>query len=144
MIHLVDHGGHDAIGINLKFDHLIPEVHGGDPLDRFAVAPADYLIALVHLFSLLSLDGYIIQENPGSVNTFLKKFFGSDLFLGATDSTPFGAPPGEPGARIKANQNLIPLLGDDIAESAVGIEIPRVFHLPLMVILYTKIRRNGM
>lgn len=60
----MDHGGDEAVGINLEFDHLIPKVHGGDPLDRLAVAPADYLITLVHLFSLLSFDGYIIYEDP--------------------------------------------------------------------------------
>jgi len=86
----------------------------------------------------------ILYRRIPDLSILFEKIFGSDLFLGATDSTPFGAPPGAPGARIKADQNLIPLLGDDIAESAVGIEIPRVSHLPLMVILYTKIRRNGM
>lgn len=59
----MDHGGHDAVAIDLKVDDLIPEVHGGDPLDRLAVARADYLIALVHFLSLLSLDGYIISED---------------------------------------------------------------------------------
>ena len=50
----MDHGGHDAVGIYLEVDDLIPEVHGGEPLDRLAVARADYLVRFVHLLALLS------------------------------------------------------------------------------------------
>ena len=73
----MDHGGHDAVGIDLEVDHLIPEVHGGDPHNRLAVGGSDNLVALVlfHWSSLLSLDGYIIAGIAGSVNSFFKKNF---------------------------------------------------------------------
>ena len=65
---LVDHGGDESIAINLKVNNLIPEVHGGDPLDRLTMACADNLITLVHL--LRPFLGSIIHEVLGSVNTF--------------------------------------------------------------------------
>ena len=56
----MDHGGDEARAIGYNVDHFIPKVFCVNPLDRLADIGAYHFVALVHLFSLLSLDAYII------------------------------------------------------------------------------------
>jgi len=68
VIHLVDHGGHDARGIRFNVDHFVPKVFRVNPFDGLADVRTDHFVAFVHGSLLPSLDGYIIHEDPEKWN----------------------------------------------------------------------------